>query len=124
MRGPQSPGELRTRSNRLCDFIDVKEVEAVLESLQQFEKTPLVQKQERQPGKRDSRDVHLFSGEVSGGEAAASMPGSGSASNLAAVQCDTDTESHDDRISLLEMQVVEMADEIKQLKQLLESLTG
>ncbi|NRB39733.1 MAG: YceH family protein [Pseudomonadales bacterium] len=128
LRGPQSPGELRTRSNRLCDFSDVQEVEAVLASLQQFEKAPLVQKLERQSGKRDSRYVHLFSGEVGGGEAFASMAGSGSASasasNPGAVQCDTDTESHDERIELLELEMAEMADEIKQLKLLVEQLTS
>ncbi|NRB42332.1 MAG: DUF480 domain-containing protein, partial [Pseudomonadales bacterium] len=132
LRGPQSPGELRTRSNRLCDFSDVREVEAVLTSLQQFEKMPLVQKLERQPGKRDCRYVHLFSGEVSDGISAgdaagavvgsASVAGSGSAS--VAVRGDADMQSRDDRIELLEMQVAEMADEIKQLKQMLESLTS
>lgn len=58
-------GELRTRSNRLREFSDVSEVEAVLECLERHKKAPLVQKLPRQPGKRDCRYVHLFNADVS-----------------------------------------------------------
>jgi len=61
LRGPQTPGELRTRTNRLADFADVGEVEIALNQLQDFNNRPLVKKLEREPGKRDSRYVHLFS---------------------------------------------------------------
>jgi len=61
LRGPQTPGELRTRTNRLADFADVSEVEAALEQLQDLTNQPLVKKLAREPGKRESRYVHLFS---------------------------------------------------------------
>ncbi len=61
LRGPQTPGELRTRTERLCKFADVNEVEAELESLMARDE-PLVAKLPREPGKRESRYAHLFSG--------------------------------------------------------------
>lgn len=60
LRGPQTPGELRMRTNRLCKFSDVNEVEAVLEKLISHKSGPYVKKLARQPGKRESRYVHLF----------------------------------------------------------------
>jgi uncharacterized protein YceH (UPF0502 family) len=61
LRGPQTPGELRTRTERLCKFDDVNEVETELERLMAREE-PLVVKLPREPGKRESRYAHLFSG--------------------------------------------------------------
>jgi uncharacterized protein YceH (UPF0502 family) len=61
LRGPQTPGELRTRTNRLADFADVSEVEAALNELQDLNGQVLVKKLEREPGKRESRYVHLLS---------------------------------------------------------------
>ena len=61
LRGPQTPGELRTRTNRLADFSDVSEVEATLNELQELNGQVLVKKLAREPGKRDSRYVHLLS---------------------------------------------------------------
>ncbi|KGJ97645.1 YceH family protein [Colwellia psychrerythraea] len=60
LRGPQTPGELRTRTNRLADFSDVSEVEATLNELQELNGQTLVKKLAREPGKRDSRYVHLL----------------------------------------------------------------
>lgn len=62
LRGPQTPGELRTRTNRLADFADVSEVETALNQLQDLNNQTLVKKLEREPGKRESRYAHLFSG--------------------------------------------------------------
>jgi uncharacterized protein YceH (UPF0502 family) len=61
LRGPQTPGELRTRTNRLTDFANVNEVESTLEQLQNLNNVQLVKKLTREPGKRDSRYIHLFS---------------------------------------------------------------
>ena len=61
LRGPQTPGELRTRTNRLADFSDVSEVESTLNQLQDLNGQTLIKKLEREPGKRESRYVHLFS---------------------------------------------------------------
>ncbi|MCX7170421.1 MAG: DUF480 domain-containing protein [Proteobacteria bacterium] len=66
LRGPQTPGELRSRASRLCRFDDVTEVEAALKQLAQREDGPFVVRLPREPGKRESRYAHLFSGEVSG----------------------------------------------------------
>ena len=62
LRGPQTPGELRTRTERLHKFTDVTEVETELESLAARDE-PLVMKLPREPGKRESRYTHLFSGQ-------------------------------------------------------------
>lgn len=61
LRGPQTPGELRTRTNRLADFSDVSEVEEALTQLQDLNGQTLVKKLEREPGKRESRFIHLLS---------------------------------------------------------------
>lgn len=63
LRGPQTPGELRTRTNRLHDFKSVEQVEAALQDLTNKEEGPLVIKLPREPGKRESRFAHSFSGE-------------------------------------------------------------
>src|ERR1700733_611962 len=54
LRGPQTPGELRTRTNRLCDFADSEEVEATLKSLMQRETGGFVARLARAPGSRES----------------------------------------------------------------------
>lgn len=64
LRGPQTPGELRTRTNRLCNFSDVHETESTLQHLVEREDGPFVVRLAREPGKRESRYAHLFSGEV------------------------------------------------------------
>ena len=65
LRGPQTPGELRSRASRLAHFGDVTEVDAVLTALTQREDGPFVLRLPREPGKRESRYAHLFSGDVS-----------------------------------------------------------
>lgn len=64
LRGPQTPGELRTRTNRLYEFSDVTQVEQVLNELAARDDGPFVVRLEREAGKRESRYAHLFSGEV------------------------------------------------------------
>ncbi|MEN8166147.1 MAG: DUF480 domain-containing protein [Pseudomonadota bacterium] len=64
LRGPQTPGELRTRTNRLCHFSDVQETEATLQQLMEREDGPFVARLAREPGKRESRYAQLFSGDV------------------------------------------------------------
>lgn len=65
LRGPQTPGELRMRTNRLCEFSDVHETESVLQHLTERQDGPFVERLAREPGKRESRYAHLFSGETS-----------------------------------------------------------
>jgi uncharacterized protein YceH (UPF0502 family) len=67
VRGPQTPGELRTRAARMAPIGDVSEVEAALTRLSEREDGPFVVRLAREPGRRDSRYAHLFSGPVEGG---------------------------------------------------------
>ncbi len=63
LRGPQMPGELRSRTRRLCEFSDVQEVERVLETLMARDE-PLVVKLPREAGRRECRYGQLFCGEI------------------------------------------------------------
>lgn len=96
LRGAQTPGELRTRTNRLADFNDVKEVEAVLESMVAREQGALVVKLPREAGKRESRYMHLFSGEV----------------DIEAVAAPVVSSGGDERIEALELQVEQLKQEL------------
>lgn len=64
LRGPQTPGELRSRGQRMHEFADTAEVESALEHLATREDGPFVARLPREPGKREHRFMHLFSGEV------------------------------------------------------------
>jgi uncharacterized protein len=64
LRGPQTPGELRSRTNRLCEFADSDAVEATLKSLMSREDGPFIARLPRAAGARESRYTHLFSGVV------------------------------------------------------------
>lgn len=109
LRGPQTPGELRTRTNRLCSFNDVQDVERTLQRLQTRENGPFVVKLSREPGKRESRYAHLFSGEVT----ADSMPTTAS-----------DRDIEPSRLDQLEADVEALRTEVAELKALLDDLTG
>ena len=63
LRGPQTPGELRSRAERLCELRDAEQVEQTLAGLMSREE-PLVAKLPREPGKRESRYTHLLGEEV------------------------------------------------------------
>jgi len=113
LRGPQSPGEIRTRTNRLCDFTDVKEAEAVLDGLAEHPKGPFIVKLPREAGKRDCRYMHLFSGEIDlDALAEQAAPVAGGSSPTSA------------RVAKLEEEVAAMKQEIEELKELIESLTS
>ncbi len=126
LRGPQTPGELRSRTNRLCQFESVSEVESVLNTLISRDDGPFVQKLAREPGKRESRYTQLFSTEASGAlEADESVENSPStpspaqspahdtpSPHLSAVHDDT----HEARISALEEQVQLLQDEVRELR--------
>ncbi len=108
LRGAQTPGEIRTRTNRLATFNDVKEVENVLEYLANDEKGPLVVKLPREAGKRESRYMHLFCGEVDVSELAVATTAPSSAGS--------------ERITQLEQEVAELREELAALKEQVESL--
>ena len=64
LRGPQTPGELRSRSGRLHAFADNDEVVTAINGLIQCEGEPMLVKLPRTPGRKDSEYMHLFSGAV------------------------------------------------------------
>jgi len=64
LRGPQTPGELRTRASRMAAFTDTDAVEAALASLAERADGPFIVRLPREPGRRDARYAHLFSGAV------------------------------------------------------------
>lgn len=108
LRGPQTPGELRTRTNRLCSFNDVKETEAVLERLAARESGPLVVKLPREPGKRESRYQHLFSGEVD--------------LEALAVESSFASSFSSNKVEMLEAEVAELRQEVAELRAMVEKL--
>jgi len=63
LRGPQTVGEIRTRTNRLYDFSSLEDVETTLNSLMSGE-MPLVVRLPRQTGQKEVRYAHLLSGAV------------------------------------------------------------
>ena len=64
LRGPQTPGELRTRASRMHEFADMNELEEALARLASRDDGPFVERLAREPGKRESRYRHLFSGDA------------------------------------------------------------
>jgi uncharacterized protein len=100
LRGPQTPGELRSRASRLCPLKDVTEVEAALDSLARREDGPFVVRLPREPGKRESRYAHLFSGEVEGADDS-ELP-------IAAATATTSTARLEQRVAQLEAEMAEM----------------
>lgn len=110
LRGPQTPGELRSRTSRLCRFADVSEVEAALQGLTEREDGPFVVKLPRESGRRDSRFAHLFSGEVDIDALPASKP------------LTTASGSGNDRLARIEQRVESLDGELKELRNQLEQL--
>lgn len=103
LRGAQTPGELRTRAGRMFEFSDMAQVEETLENLANREDGPFVVRLAREPGKRESRYMHLFSGDVEA--TSASVPES------AAVPAED-----------LTARVEQLENEVAELKQRLDSL--
>lgn len=63
LRGPQTLGEIKDRGERMFSFADLAETENVLERLADWPGGALVRKLSRQPGQKEARFAHLFSGE-------------------------------------------------------------
>jgi len=102
LRGAQTPGELRARAGRLCEFED--NGAASVRELMEREAGPLIVKLPRMPGRKDSEYMHLFSGPVDVEERSA---------EFAAVRANVSTErvnSSDlaERVALLEEEMAEV----------------
>ena len=62
LRGPQTPGEIKNRTDRLCEFTGTAEVDGLLQELAGRAENPLAARLPRQPGQKEVRYYHLFSG--------------------------------------------------------------
>jgi uncharacterized protein len=103
LRGPQTPGELRGRAERMFRFEELSDVQATLQRM--IERDPaLVKPLPRQPGTKEVRYMHLLAGDVAGSqpEPPFRSPAGVSADN--------------DRFARLESEVAELKTEIAQLK--------
>jgi uncharacterized protein YceH (UPF0502 family) len=111
LRGPQTPGELRGRTERMHPFDEISDVLAGLQKLMDRE-PPLVAVLPRQPGTKESRYAHLLSGEVSSPPLTSSPAPSHSAN------------SQEVRIARLESAVADLQQELAALKERIDSLPG
>ncbi|GAC1702650.1 MAG: YceH family protein [Candidatus Acidiferrum sp.] len=111
LRGPQTPGELRTRSERLHPFEDLSEVQSGLRQLMTRE-PPLAAVLLRQPGTKEARYAHLLSGDVYAHSHP--TPEASPAVGLGAGQ--TRHPESDPRVAILENEVSELKRELADLR--------
>jgi len=109
LRGPQTPGELRGRTERMHGFGDLSEVQSALQRLIERD-PPLVKMLSRQPGTKEARYAHLLSGE----------PVESPVQPAAALSTPENTE----RIARLEDEVARLQRELVDLKEQLAKLAG
>lgn len=107
LRGPQTPGELRGRTERMYRFEELSDVQSTLQKLMQRE-PPLVKMLPRQAGTKESRYAHLLSGDVEGYIAPPETPSAQSAPD-------------NERVARLETELVELRREVADLKQQMEN---
>lgn len=100
LRGPQTPGELRGRTERMHQFEDLDAVQASLQKLMERD-VPLAVMLARQPGTKESRYAHLLSGEVDAAVGTAPL---------------NHSTSSDDRVAKLEEQVIALQREVGDLR--------
>jgi uncharacterized protein YceH (UPF0502 family) len=105
LRGPQTPGELRSRAERMHKFDDLGIVNATLRRLMERE-PPLVKLLPRQPGTKEARYMHLFCGDAEATDAQPSPEAAATSAGRGA-----------DRIARLEQQIASLQSEIGDLKQ-------
>jgi len=109
LRGPQTPGELRSRSGRLHSFADNAAVTDTLNTLIDLDGGPVVMKLPRTPGRQDPEYMHLFSGPIDVEEhasqaRAAASSGSTARSSVSELEL---------RVSNLEAAIAEIREQIK-----------
>ena len=104
LRGPQTPGELRGRTERMHRFEDLDEVLSGLQQLMRRE-PPLAKALGRRPGTKEIRYAHLLSGDVEAWEPPAETAYSGSIAD------------ENERVAHLEAQVAALQAEVAELKQ-------
>ena len=117
LRGPQTAGELRTRSNRLHHFNDIGEVENTLADLTNRDK-PLTRQLPREAGRREIRFTHLFYANSDELAPETAKPVLGQASTQSNAQPNTFQSPAEltHRVTELEQQVASLIDELAKLK--------
>ena len=125
LRGPQTPGELRTRSNRLAEFTNVDEVELALEQMKNLRGQQLVMQLPREPGKRECRYAHML-GDHDILQSALSVCEDGDSTeplSQAPTQQNNQQGSMHERMAALEQQVTELRQQVVELSELVEILS-
>jgi uncharacterized protein YceH (UPF0502 family) len=117
LRGPQTPGELRGRTERLHRFEEIEDVLAALQKLMERE-PPLAAVLPRQPGTKESRYAHLLSGPVE------SITAAFVAEPAFARREAGEDSAHEERIAQLETTVTELRQEVAALRQKIDDLFG
>jgi hypothetical protein len=115
LRGPQTPGELRGRGERMYRFETLDDVQSGLQRLMDRQ-PPLVRVLSRQPGTKESRYTHLFSGEYT--PETAPLP-----THASSHFRQTDT-NDGQRIASLEAEVASLKSEVEELRRLFSEFTG
>lgn len=115
LRGPQTPGELRGRTERMHRFEEISDVLAGLQKLMDRDLS-LVAVLPRQPGTKEARYAHLLSGPVE----SIPMPASTSSTLHAAVT----SPEQDDRIATLESAVAKLQRDVAALREKIDNLFG
>lgn len=108
LRGPQTPGELRSRAARMAAFADSAEVEQLLEGLAARAEGAIVQRLPRQPGRRESRYAQLLAGPLSAEMTAEAALASEPLAATATVVDGTRLEQLADEVRLLRSEVAEL----------------
>jgi uncharacterized protein YceH (UPF0502 family) len=124
LRGPQTPGELRGRTERMYRFDELTDVQAVLQRLMTREPV-LVKVLPRQPGTKEARYAHLLSGDVEAFEpatASAHAASYSSASSSSSLSSEEETELKE-RMAELEAEVAILTRELGELRQEVERLS-
>jgi uncharacterized protein YceH (UPF0502 family) len=117
LRGPQTPGELRGRTDRMYHFEALEDVVSTLDRLAQRE-PPLARILPRQPGNKESRYMHLFSGEPAATEVAGTGNVAGTANAARVLPPATAvSESTAARLATLEAEVSHLRAELSEVQQ-------
>ena len=118
LRGPQTPGELRSRAARMAAFSSAEEVESALEALAARTSGPMVRRLAREAGKREARYAHLFgvAGEAAAGTAAAAPAQAPALEVGTADGADGPLPGLLRRVGVLEQQIAALRAEIEQLR--------
>jgi uncharacterized protein len=115
LRGPQTPGELRGRAERMYRFESLDDVQSALQRL--MDRQPaLVAVLSRQPGTKESRYTHLFSGEY--------IPQPATTPTRSTSDFSGSDNDNKQRIAGLEAAVASLKSEVEELRRLFSEFAG